>query len=128
MAYFEFGNEISLTTAPNASNSLTAAIIALATPSSKPSAKNLSRMDGVRFGHRCTDPTDLEDLYLRSRTEGFGEEVKRRIMIGTYALSAGYYDVNEPKSNAVVGLTGPIMTSTFLKASLKSLLIRCLVF
>ncbi|VVM26020.1 Aspartyl-tRNA(Asn) amidotransferase subunit A (EC @ Glutamyl-tRNA(Gln) amidotransferase subunit A (EC [uncultured Gammaproteobacteria bacterium] len=55
-------------------------------------SSNLSRMDGVRFGHRCTDPTDLEDLYLRSRTEGFGEEVKRRIMIGTYALSAGYYD------------------------------------
>ncbi|SEH63295.1 aspartyl/glutamyl-tRNA(Asn/Gln)amidotransferase, A subunit [Bathymodiolus azoricus thioautotrophic gill symbiont] len=55
-------------------------------------SSNLSRMDGVRFGHRCTDPTDLEDLYLRSRTEGFGEEVKLRIMIGTYALSAGYYD------------------------------------
>jgi len=55
-------------------------------------SSNLSRMDGVRFGHRCTDPKDLEDLYLRSRTEGFGEEVKRRIMIGTYALSAGYYD------------------------------------
>ncbi len=55
-------------------------------------SSNLSRMDGVRFGHRCNNPKDLEDLYLRSRTEGFGEEVKRRIMIGTYALSAGYYD------------------------------------
>ena len=55
-------------------------------------SSNLSRMDGVRFGHRCDEPKDLEDLYLRSRTEGFGEEVKRRIMIGTYALSAGYYD------------------------------------
>ncbi len=55
-------------------------------------SSNLSRMDGVRFGHRCDNPKDLEDLYLRSRTEGFGEEVKRRIMIGTYALSAGYYD------------------------------------
>ena len=53
---------------------------------------NLSRMDGVRFGHRCEDPVDLEDLYTRSRGEGFGEEVKRRIMTGTYALSAGYYD------------------------------------
>jgi aspartyl-tRNA(Asn)/glutamyl-tRNA(Gln) amidotransferase subunit A len=53
---------------------------------------NLSRMDGVRFGHRCDDPKDLLDLYQRSRGEGFGEEVKRRIMIGTYALSAGYYD------------------------------------
>ena len=49
-------------------------------------------MDGVRFGHRCEDPKDLTDLYERSRGEGFGEEVKRRIMIGTYALSAGYYD------------------------------------
>jgi aspartyl-tRNA(Asn)/glutamyl-tRNA(Gln) amidotransferase subunit A len=55
-------------------------------------SSNLSRMDGVRFGHRCEDPTDLLDLYQRSRGEGFGEEVKRRIMIGTYALSAGYYD------------------------------------
>lgn len=55
-------------------------------------SSNLSRMDGVRFGHRCDDPKDLLDLYQRSRGEGFGEEVKRRIMIGTYALSAGYYD------------------------------------
>ncbi|MDH5518481.1 MAG: Asp-tRNA(Asn)/Glu-tRNA(Gln) amidotransferase subunit GatA [Gammaproteobacteria bacterium] len=55
-------------------------------------SSNLSRMDGVRFGHRCDEPKDLEDLYKRSRGEGFGEEVKRRILIGTYALSAGYYD------------------------------------
>ncbi len=55
-------------------------------------SSNLSRMDGVRFGHRCQDPKDLLDLYTRSRGEGFGPEVKRRIMIGTYALSAGYYD------------------------------------
>ncbi|MFT7496438.1 MAG: aspartyl-tRNA(Asn)/glutamyl-tRNA(Gln) amidotransferase subunit A, partial [Urechidicola sp.] len=55
-------------------------------------SSNLSRMDGVRFGHQCENPIDLEDLYKRSRSEGFGDEVKRRIMIGTYALSAGYYD------------------------------------
>jgi aspartyl-tRNA(Asn)/glutamyl-tRNA(Gln) amidotransferase subunit A len=55
-------------------------------------SSNLSRFDGVRFGHRCDNPIDLEDLYKRSRDEGFGDEVKRRIMIGTYALSAGYYD------------------------------------
>ncbi|MDY6921562.1 MAG: Asp-tRNA(Asn)/Glu-tRNA(Gln) amidotransferase subunit GatA [Pseudomonadota bacterium] len=55
-------------------------------------SSNLSRYDGVRFGYRCADPTDLEDLYKRSRGEGFGDEVKRRILIGTYALSAGYYD------------------------------------
>ena len=55
-------------------------------------SSNLSRFDGVRFGYRCEDPKDLEDLYKRSRGEGFGPEVKRRIMVGTYALSAGYYD------------------------------------
>ena len=51
---------------------------------------NLSRFDGVRYGYRCEDPKDLYDLYTRSRGEGFGAEVKRRIMVGTYALSAGY--------------------------------------
>jgi aspartyl-tRNA(Asn)/glutamyl-tRNA(Gln) amidotransferase subunit A len=55
-------------------------------------SSNLSRFDGVRFGHRCDNPKDLEDLYRRSRGEGFGAEVKRRIMTGTYVLSAGYYD------------------------------------
>lgn len=55
-------------------------------------SSNLSRFDGVRFGYRCDNPRDLEDLYKRSRAEGFGAEVKRRIMVGTYALSAGYYD------------------------------------
>ncbi|MBL8269103.1 Asp-tRNA(Asn)/Glu-tRNA(Gln) amidotransferase subunit GatA [Steroidobacter sp.] len=55
-------------------------------------SSNLSRFDGVRFGHRCENPKDLLDLYKRSRGEGFGAEVKRRIMTGTYVLSAGYYD------------------------------------
>ncbi len=55
-------------------------------------SSNLSRFDGVRYGHRCKDPKNLLDLYERSRGEGFGAEVKRRIMIGTYVLSAGYYD------------------------------------
>ncbi len=55
-------------------------------------SSNLSRFDGVRFGHRCADARDLNDLYERSRSEGFGAEVQRRILIGTYALSAGYYD------------------------------------
>ena len=55
-------------------------------------ASNLSRYDGVRFGYRAEDPSDLLDMYKRSRSEGFGAEVKRRIMVGTYVLSAGYYD------------------------------------
>ncbi len=55
-------------------------------------SSNLSRFDGVRFGYRCEKPADLLDLYTRSRGEGFGPEVKRRIMTGTYVLSAGYYD------------------------------------
>jgi len=55
-------------------------------------SSNLSRFDGVRFGHRAEAPRDLEDMYKRSRGEGFGSEVKRRIMTGTYVLSAGYYD------------------------------------
>lgn len=55
-------------------------------------SSNLARYDGVRFGYRCNDPKDLEDLYKRTRSEGFGSEVKRRIMIGTYVLSSGYYD------------------------------------
>ncbi|OGO94536.1 MAG: aspartyl/glutamyl-tRNA amidotransferase subunit A [Coxiella sp. RIFCSPHIGHO2_12_FULL_42_15] len=55
-------------------------------------SSNLARYDGIRFGYRCKNPRDLQDLYERSRSEGFGAEVKRRIMIGTYVLSAGYYD------------------------------------
>jgi aspartyl-tRNA(Asn)/glutamyl-tRNA(Gln) amidotransferase subunit A len=55
-------------------------------------SSNLSRFDGVRFGYRAADPKDLADLYTRSRGEGFGAEVKRRILVGAYALSAGYYD------------------------------------
>jgi aspartyl-tRNA(Asn)/glutamyl-tRNA(Gln) amidotransferase subunit A len=55
-------------------------------------SSNLARFDGVRYGYRCKDPQDLMDLYRRSRGEGFGTEVKRRIMTGTYVLSAGYYD------------------------------------
>lgn len=62
---------------------------------------NLQRMDGVRFGHRCTDPEDLNDLYIRSRGEGFGTEVKRRILVGTYALSAGYYDAYYIKAQKI---------------------------
>lgn len=62
---------------------------------------NLSRFDGVRYGYRCDNPADLADLYKRSRSEGFGEEVQRRIMVGAYALSAGYYDAYYRKAQQV---------------------------
>ena len=64
-------------------------------------SSNLSRFDGVRFGHRAENTGDLNDLYIKSRSEGFGDEVKRRILIGTYALSAGYYDAYYKKAQQV---------------------------
>lgn len=64
-------------------------------------SSNMSRFDGVRFGHRAGNPKDLLDLYCRSRGEGFGAEVKRRIMTGTYVLSAGYYDAYYLKAQKV---------------------------
>src|SRR5271170_3977057 len=67
-------------------------------------SSNLARFDGVRFGHRCENPKDLQDLYRRSRGEGFGAEVKRRIMTGTYVLSAGYYDAYYLKAQRVRAL------------------------
>ncbi len=64
-------------------------------------SSNLSRFDGVRYGYRCENPQDLEDLYKRTRGEGFGSEVKRRIMVGTYALCAGYYDAYYNKAQQI---------------------------
>ena len=64
-------------------------------------SSNLSRFDGVRFGHRAESTDDLNDLYIKTRSEGFGDEVKRRILIGTYALSAGYYDAYYKKAQQV---------------------------
>ncbi len=69
-------------------------------------SSNLARFDGVRYGYRCRNPRDLLDLYTRSRGEGFGAEVKRRIMIGTYALSAGYYDAYYLKAQQIRRLIG----------------------
>jgi aspartyl-tRNA(Asn)/glutamyl-tRNA(Gln) amidotransferase subunit A len=76
-------------------------------------SSNLSRFDGVRFGHRAENPQDLEDLYTRSRGEGFGAEVKRRILIGTYALSAGYYDAYYLKAQQVRQLVSNDFTEAF---------------
>lgn len=64
-------------------------------------SSNLARYDGVRYGYRTQDPKDLIDMYTRSRSEGFGPEVKRRIMLGTYVLSSGYYDAYYLKAQKV---------------------------
>ncbi len=81
-------------------------------------SSNLARFDGVRYGHRCSDPKDLEDLYKRSRSEGFGAEVKRRIMIGTYALSAGYYDAYYLKAQKVRQLIADDFRRAFAQCDL----------
>jgi len=95
--YRQMGAEIREVSLPN---------LALAVPTyyvvcPAEASSNLSRFDGVRFGHRAADVSDLETLYKRSRTEGFGDEVKRRIMTGTYVLSAGYYDAYYLKAQKV---------------------------
>jgi len=98
--YRRLGAEIIEVSCPNLSLSVpTYYVVAPAEASS-----NLSRFDGVRFGHRCENPRDLLDLYKRSRGEGFGSEVKRRIMTGTYVLSAGYYDAYYIKAQKVRSL------------------------
>jgi len=76
-------------------------------------SSNLSRFDGVRFGHRCEDPKDLEDLYKRSRGEGFGDEVKRRILMGAYALSSGYYDAYYLQAQKIRHLISDDFTRAF---------------
>ncbi|MBV9576728.1 MAG: Asp-tRNA(Asn)/Glu-tRNA(Gln) amidotransferase subunit GatA [Gammaproteobacteria bacterium] len=78
-------------------------------------SSNLARYDGVRYGHRCQNPADLQDLYQRSRSEGFGSEVKRRIMVGTYVLSAGYYDAYYLKAQKIRRLIREDFVSAFKK-------------
>ena len=95
--YRKLGAEVKEISLPNTSLAVPAYYVVAPAECSS----NLSRMDGVRFGYRCDNPRDLEDLYTRSRGEGFGAEVKRRIMVGTYALSAGYYDAYYLKAQQV---------------------------
>ena len=64
-------------------------------------SSNLSRFDGIRYGHRAANPADILDLYKKSREEGFGPEVKRRIILGTYVLSSGYYDAYYSRAQKV---------------------------
>ena len=95
--YEKMGAEIKEVSMPN----LKLAIPAYYVIASAECSSNLSRYDGVRFGYRCQNPQDLADLYTRSRGEAFGAEVKRRILMGTYALSAGYYDAYYLKAQQV---------------------------
>jgi aspartyl-tRNA(Asn)/glutamyl-tRNA(Gln) amidotransferase subunit A len=81
-------------------------------------SSNLSRFDGVRFGYRCAEPVDLLDLYKRSRGEGFGAEVKRRIMTGTYVLSAGYFDAYYLKAQKVRRLITDDFRAAFAQVDL----------
>jgi aspartyl-tRNA(Asn)/glutamyl-tRNA(Gln) amidotransferase subunit A len=81
-------------------------------------SSNLSRFDGVRFGYRCEEPKDLMDLYKRSRGEGFGAEVKRRIMTGTYVLSAGYFDAYYLKAQKARRMITDDFRSAFEKVDL----------
>lgn len=74
---------------------------------------NLSRFDGVRYGYRCDNPVDLQDMYKRTRAEGFGDEVKRRILVGAYCLSAGYYDAYYNKAMQVRRLIKNDFVSAF---------------
>ncbi len=95
--YKKLGAEIKEVSLPN----MKLAIPAYYVIASAECSANLSRYDGVRFGYRCNNPADLSDLYTRSRGEAFGAEVKRRILMGTYALSAGYYDAYYIKAQKV---------------------------
>jgi aspartyl-tRNA(Asn)/glutamyl-tRNA(Gln) amidotransferase subunit A len=79
---------------------------------------NLSRYDGVRYGHRCKNPTSLRDLYERSRSEGFGEEVKRRILTGTYTLSVGYFDAYYVKAQKIRRLISNDFSKAFEEVDL----------
>jgi aspartyl-tRNA(Asn)/glutamyl-tRNA(Gln) amidotransferase subunit A len=76
-------------------------------------SSNLARYDGVRYGHRCENPQNLDDLYKRSRGEGFGAEIKRRIIVGTYALSSGYYDAYYLKAQKIRRLISNDYSSAF---------------
>lgn len=81
-------------------------------------SSNLSRYDGVRYGHRAAEYTDLMDMYMKSRAEGFGAEVKRRILIGTYVLSAGYYDAYYLKAQQIRRLIADDFTQAFKKCDI----------
>jgi aspartyl-tRNA(Asn)/glutamyl-tRNA(Gln) amidotransferase subunit A len=95
--YKKLGAEFIDISLPNASLSIPVYYVLAPAEASS----NLSRYDGVRYGHRAAEYDDLMDMYMKSRAEGFGDEVKRRILIGTYVLSAGYYDAYYLKAQQI---------------------------
>ena len=109
--YKKAGAEIIEISLPNSGLSVPAYYVVAPAEASS----NLSRFDGVRFGYRCENPVDLEDMYKRSRGEGFGEEVKRRIMIGAYTLSAGFYDAYYVKAQKIRHLISDDFKQAFEK-------------
>lgn len=116
--YRELGAEIVPISLPYTQHAIpTYYIIAPAEASS-----NLARYDGIRFGHRCAHPKDLKDLYARTRAEGFGAEVKRRIMLGTYVLSSGYYDAYYRKAQRVRRLIAEDFARAFQEERLSVIL------
>ena len=86
--------------------------------SSAEASSNLARFDGIRYGYRCAEYSDIEDLYRKSRSEGFGTEVKKRIMLGTFALSSGYYDAYYKKALQVRNLVRKDFNEAFGKCDL----------
>ena len=86
--------------------------------SSAEASSNLARFDGVRYGYRADNCTDLNDMYIKSRSQGFGDECKRRIMLGTFVLSAGYYDAYYKKAVSAAKLIADSLNSLFEKVDI----------
>ena len=107
----DLGSKIIELSLPNSSLSVPAYYVIAPAEASA----NLSRYDGIKYGYRCDNPKNLEDLYIRSRSEGFGEEVQRRIMIGNYCLSSGYYDAYYKKAQMVKELISQDFKNAFEK-------------
>ena len=109
--YKKLGAEIIEISLPN--NHLAIPVYYVIAPAE--ASSNLSRYDGVRYGYRTKEYDDLMDMYCKTRQEGFGEEVKRRILIGTYVLSAGYYDAYYLKAQKIRRLISEDFTKAFKK-------------
>ncbi len=109
--YEKLGAELTTVSLPNIDLAMSAYYVVAPAEASS----NLARYDGVRYGYRCAAPQDLTDMYMRTRGEGFGAEVKRRIMIGTHLLSAGYFDAFYLKAQKIRQLISDDFQQAFSK-------------